>query len=65
MQCCPFTAVTPLPGLSTPQLLTPESFLFVKIVTRPFSVSVFSKEEEGEQRITGEKKGFNAIYTHV
>lgn len=65
--CCPFTAAILLSGLSlsSPQLLKLESFLHVKTVIRLFSVSAFSKQEEGELGITGDKKGFDGICTCV
>lgn len=51
--------------LGSPRLLKLQSCLRAKTVTRPFSVSAFSKQEEGELGITGDKKGLDGTYTCV
>jgi len=51
--------------LSRHRLLRLKSFLPMKTVITLFSVSAFSKREESELEITGDKKGFDGIYTCV
>lgn len=57
-------AVTPLPALSTPQLLKAGSFLQVKTATRQFPVSVFPKSRKVKWGSQGRKRGLMQS-THV